>query len=436
MRSIRARLLAGLLATVIVAAAGAGLATYLVVREEVNDLLDAELIALARSLRHGELLQPGDPLPSLAVGEENDFVIQLYRPDGTRMASSLPRVTLPLPPTEGFHTVTWQGQSWRLYERRFSGRIVVVAQPQEARDELSAAMALSVIWPMLALIPVLALLIWLAVRSGLRPLESIAAAVARRSPALMEPLRVSALPRELEPLVSALNDLLERLAHALQVQRDFVADAAHELRTPLAAVGLQAQLVERASSGQERAEAVGRLRAGLQRATHLVQQLLTLARQDPSTAARPAGPVRLNDVVREALGDFVSQAHAKRIDLGLVQDDPVRISGDAEGLRILVGNLLDNAIRYTPEGGRVDVSVSRDEGEGVLEVSDDGPGIPAQERTRVLRRFYRPPGSGAAGSGLGLAIVKEIVDRHGAAITLETAPGGGLRVSVRFDLVT
>jgi two-component system, OmpR family, sensor kinase len=211
-----------------------------------------------------------------------------------------------------------------------------------------------------------------------------------------------------------------------------VADAAHELRTPLAAVDLQAQLVERAAWPGERAAAVSKLRAGLQRATHLVQQLLILARQDPATAPSREGAVRLNDTVRLALGDFVAPAHAKGIDLGLVRDDPASIAGDADGLRILVGNLLDNAIRYTPDGGRVDISVARDGSTAVLAVTDTGPGIPAEERERVLRRFYRRPGSGASGSGLGLAIVKGIAERHGAALSLDAAAGGGLRVRVRF----
>jgi len=434
MRSIRSRLLATLLAAVIVALAGAMLAAYLVVHEEVNDLLDAQLIALARSLRHGQLVQSGEPMPGLAAGEENDFVIQVYRADGTRLSSSLPGVELPLPPGEGFHSLTWQDQRWRLYERHVGRRIIVVAQPHEARDELSAAIALSVIWPSLALIPVLALLIWLAVRRGLRPLEAIASAVGRRSPATLDPLPVAALPRELQPLVAALNDLLGRLSHALQVQRDFVADAAHELRTPLAAVDLQAQLVERAATPEERGVAVGRLRTGLQRATHLVQQLLILARQDPGTAPTPARPVALGETVRLALADFVAPAHAKAIDLGLVREDPVSIAGDPEALRILVGNLLDNAIRYTPGGGRVDVSVARENAAAVLAVTDTGPGIPPGERSRVLDRFYRRAGSGVSGSGLGLAIVRGIAERHGATLALDRAPGGGLQVSVQFPV--
>jgi two-component system, OmpR family, sensor kinase len=432
MNSIRMRLLATLLAAVIVASAGAGLAAYLVVREEVNDLLDAELIALARTLRHGSLVSPSEAIPGLAGGEENDFVIQVFRADGTRLASSLPGVTLPLPPGAGFHTIEHDAKTWRLFEQRMRERTILVAQPQEARDELSAAIAASVTWPTLVLIPVLELLIWLAVRRGLRPLEAIASAVGKRSPATLEPLPVEALPRELQPLVAALNDLLGRLAHALQVQREFVADAAHELRTPLAAVDLQAQLVERAGSPEERSTAVSKLRQGLQRATHLVQQLLILARQDPATAPMPKDSVRLNDAARLALADFEPQAHAKGIDLGLARDDTVTVIGDPESLRILVGNLLDNAIRYTPDGGRVDVSVAHDDGAAVLQVTDSGPGIPPEERERVLRRFYRRPGSGATGSGLGLAIVKGIADRHGAALALDDAPGGGLRVSVRF----
>lgn len=211
----------------------------------------------------------------------------------------------------------------------------------------------------------------------------------------------------------ALNELLEQLRHAISAQRAFVADAAHELRTPLAALQIQLQLCERARDETTRAEALGELRTGLTRAAHLVQQLLTLARQEPGEgAAETHERVALADIARKSLADHTVQAHERGIDLGAdLLDDDLAAQGDPAALRTLAGNLIDNAIRYTPRGGRVDVSVGKGEGRCWLRVDDSGPGIPPEERERVLDRFYRPAGQQESGSGLGLAIVDSIARR-------------------------
>jgi len=296
-------------------------------------------------------------------------------------------------------------------------------------------MALRTVVPLLVALPVLALLIWLTIARGLAPLDRVAAAVERRSPALLEPLSESALPREVQPLVGALNGLLGRLSQALAAQRSFIADAAHELRTPLTAVHLQAQLAERATTDAERRAALADLKGGLERATRLVEQLLTLAREEPGVADRPPATVDLPALAREVVADLAPLAAAKRIDLGLNADSRVQVRGDAEALATLLSNLVDNALRYTPEGGRVDVGVAIDTGRPVLSVRDSGPGIPEADRERVFDRFVR--GSVAAGavrgSGLGLSIVKRIAERHGAAIAVGPGlNGAGAGISVRF----
>jgi signal transduction histidine kinase len=300
-------------------------------------------------------------------------------------------------------------------------------------------MALRTIDPLLALVPVLAVLVWFGIARGLRPLQRVAAAVGERSPRALEPLAEAGLPIEVRPLVHALNGLLERLDRALGSQRAFIADAAHELRTPLNAVHLQAQLAERAQSDAERARALADLRAGLGRATHLVEQLLTLAREEPGVSERSFAPVNLTELAHASLpgtppSPLRSCGSRDRDPDGSAPD--VIFNGDAAGLQGCL-NLVDNAV-HTRGGRRVDVR-SPGPGAVTLEVRDNGPGIPAAERVRVFDRFYRVPLPGAArlpGSGLGLAIAKRIAERHDAQIALASGipgpSGEGLCVSVRF----
>ena len=245
------------------------------------------------------------------------------------------------------------------------------------------------------------------------------------------------MPEEVEPLASALNDLLARLKAALDAQRAFVADAAHELRTPLTALQLQLQLIERADSDAARLRAIDEFKQALQRTTHTVHQMLTLARQEPGAIDYKREPVALAALVQDAVVDHERLADARRIDLGVTEtDEKASVSGDPDALRILLANLVSNAIRYTQAGGRVDVSCGTDASGPYLEVTDNGPGIPREEHERVFDRFYRIQKSAAdapPGSGLGLPIVRTIADRHSATVTLDTPPEGGLRVRVRFS---
>ena len=286
---------------------------------------------------------------------------------------------------------------------------------------------------MLGLIPLLALLVWFGVGYGVRPLDRIAAAIGeRRADSLAAAAGRRAAPGDPAVWSAELNNLLGRLGRALESQRKFVADAAHELRTPLAAVQIQAQLLERAPGGEERQLALQRIRVGIDRASHLVRQLLTLARLAPEAAPVPAAVVDLGALAREVVAESAPLALRAGIDLGLTECTAAAVGGDGESLRVMLGNLVDNALRYTPRGGRVDVAVHSGN-DVVVTVADTGPGIPAAERERVFDRFYRRLGSGVEGSGLGLAIVREVVVRHGGSVTLgEAAGGSGLRVEVRL----
>jgi two-component system OmpR family sensor kinase len=326
-------------------------------------------------------------------------------------------------------------------------RVLQVAQPMSVRRELAASMALRTIVPLLGVVPLVALLVWFGIARGLRPLREVANAVAARSPRTLDPVAEAGLPAEIRPLVRALNGLLGRLDRAQGAQRAFIADAAHELRTPLTAVDLQVQLAERAASESERKSALAALKLGLARATHLVEQLLALAREEPGVTDRPMAPTNLGELARSVVAEYAAMAAERDIHLNFKAADHLPgatvVSGDAAGLRVLLGNLVDNALRYTPAAGDVAVDVAREGAEVVLAVRDSGPGIAPDERSRVFDRFYRvatQATAGVPGSGLGLAIAKRIADRHDATIALGpgiAGPAGeGLGVTVRFVAAT
>ena len=432
MKSIRRQLLIALLSAITLTMLLGALATYRTARDEANALFDYQLRQLALSLRdHGGNAAGGREHP--LEEDAQDFSVQIWAPDGTRIYLSHPRQDLPHQVPLGFATVPTAHGKWRVFGLQQRGQVIQVAQPMHLRDQLALAAALRTVAPFLLMLPVLGVLIWGVVGRGLRPLAAVAQAVSTRSAVALDPLPESPVPSEVLPLVLALNDLLLRLKRALEAQRDFIADAAHELRTPLAALTLQAQLAERAPDPTQRAEAFGELKGGLQRATHSVQQLLTLARLEPGGGEPCPAPLNLGELAAQVIADHLPLAEARRIDLGATPTGrPGMVSGDAEALRILIGNLIGNALRYTPPGGRVDVTTDENADGAFLEVCDSGPGIPPDERERVFDRFYRRAQTGDAGSGLGLAIVRTIAERHRARVRLGDARLGGLRARVEF----
>jgi len=267
--------------------------------------------------------------------------------------------------------------------------------------------------------------------------RGFAAALRRRRSDDIEPVAVTGLPDEVRPVAEALNELLARLRSALERERAFLADAAHELRTPLTALDLRAQAVVDARE-EDRDAALRDLRAGVARVARLVEQLLAIAREQHGAAAMPE-PLDLDELVRRTVADFVPLAESAGIDLGIESAEAVRVMGEADALRRLLGNLLDNAVRYTPAGGRVDVAVVVEAGvpaHAVVTVTDTGPGIPPAQRERVFDRFHRVPGTAGTGSGLGLALARSIAVRHQGEVLLEDGPGGqGLRAVLRLPSV-
>jgi two-component system OmpR family sensor kinase len=438
MTSIRATLLVWLLAGLLAIGILASVATYYSARNEAGELLDLQLRQLAYSTRIDDLVRGKQP--DFAAREAphpagvTELVTQIWDRSGVLVYWSQPGMGLPVPATEGYSTVRHDGREWRVYTLVQGTHALQVAQAQDERDALATKTAIRTLAPFVAFIPLIGLLIWIGVGRGLRPLQTMSQAVAKRRPDAMAPLAERDLPDELRPLAASLNALLARLDGALSAQRRFTADAAHELRTPLAALKLQLDMARRAADAAGREAAYGDLDEGVRRASHLVDQLLTLARIEPEAMEAEAVDGDLVDIAKDAIVARAALAADKGVDLGLAQATPVRVHGNPASLGILLSNLLDNALRYTPSGGRVDVAVERDAAAAVLTVTDTGPGIPADERERVFDRFYRGKAT-EPGSGLGLSIVRRIADAHRGTIALDDAPGGGLRVTARFPAV-
>jgi two-component system OmpR family sensor kinase len=438
MISIRRRLLGWLIFGFVAASAVAAYGIFRTAHEEANELFDYELRAVALSVPPtitgaGELAH--GPAESQEISDDR-IAIEVWNAKGEGIyrspeAPDIGRLT------EGFRTIERAEKHWRVYGLRHPDRFIQVAQPVSVRESLAIRLALRTLWPLGFLLPLTVVLVLFVVSRALLPIRALSQALSTRSLDVLEPVYPDGrVPIEVLPLVDALNDLLQRLKAASGAQRTFIADAAHELRSPLAALKLQLQAAERDGSLKGEGPTLARIEERLNRIIRLVQQLLALAREDAEPASALA-PVELRRLAEQSVSDFSLIAEAKSIDLGLelarttAADDAFAVIGDANGLSVLLNNLLDNAIRHTPEGGRVDLVLRRDGGEIAFEVRDTGTGIPEAELGRVCDRFYRGADTQGEGSGLGLAIASRIASRHGAALSLHNhAEGRGLTVAV------
>lgn len=437
--SLRTRLIWFLLAAIVFTALAQAVIAYRTARAEADEIFDYHMQQMALSLRSGLPLASASTRSVDPHGEEGyDFVVQVWTSDGLRVFQSA-RSTLPQRTVLGFSQVQARGTTYRVFSMQAGPQIIQVAQDMAARQEMAGTLALRTLLPIALMAPLLMLVVWWVVSSSLAPVARARRQVSQRQADDLSEIGEAGLPDEIRPLVHELNLLFGRVRQAFEAQRNFVADAAHELRSPLAALRLQAQGLQRASDDAARDIAVTRLTAGIDRATRLVEQLLVLARHQAGAAELKSERVALSDLARQAVADVAPSALARQIDVGVVHADEATVVGHAEALRILLRNLLDNAVKYTPEGGTVDVE-SRQTGPTAgraacarLIVEDSGPGIADGDRDRVLDRFYRVAGTSATGSGLGLAIVKSIAELHGAEVTLSrSAKLGGLRVQVDF----
>ncbi|MGE0096868.1 MAG: ATP-binding protein [Hydrogenophaga sp.] len=435
--SLRTRLL-GLLLLAIVGAAGVQAAiVYRQARAEADGMFDYHMEQMAQALRAGVPLpglpmQGGEPPPPEAF----DFFVQVWTHDGLRVFQSGTDANLPQRAVLGFSNIDIEGRPFRVYSMNSRTQIIQVAQDMRPRQDMARSIAWRTVLPIVWIAPLLMLVAWAVVSISLAPVARVRGQVAARGADELAEVGEEGLPDEIRPLVQELNLLFGRVRQAFDAQKHFVAEAAHELRSPLAALRLQAQGLQRARDDATRALAVERLLAGIDRATRLVEQLLALAQQQSHRLEEaPARPVPLAAVAAQVVADAAPLAASRRVDLGLCKSEPEQVMAHAEPLRILLANLVDNALKYTPEGGTVDVAWRREGAQVVLVVEDSGPGISESDRDRVLDRFYRVPGTAATGSGLGLAIANAIAQLHGSALELDRSPRlGGLRIGLRLPV--
>lgn len=370
----------------------------------------------------------------LVTGPRNEFITG--DPD-------LPPPPDPLSARINYYDDEYQGKPVRIVALQLpveSGKdqglvTVRVAENRVARTEFARLILLRMMLPQALLILLAAVLVWYAVGRGLAPLSTLRREIESRSHRDLSALPEEQAPQEVRPLIRAMNDLLQRLSGTLAAQQRFIADAAHQLRTPVAGIKTQTELALRQSPSGEAQATLHQLHTATEQITRLTNQLLSLARAEPGTErVHTTEQLDLNKLVREATTEWVPRALARNIDLGFdSSQDGVTIEGDAFLLREMLNNLLDNAVRYTQPGGQVTVHIAQDAGNIALSIEDNGPGIPESERERVFERFYRVLGTGVEGCGLGLAIVREIAQRHGAEVSLgHGADGSGTIIRIAF----
>jgi two-component system sensor histidine kinase QseC len=415
--------------------------SYVDAHHEIDELFDAQLAQAAQTLLAlASEYDDDDDIAELS-GDGHKYqkkvVFQLWDNQGHLLLRSREAPTTPLTATDGFsEQVNDRGERWRYYRQWDVQRQLhaQVGENHHVREELSGNIVLRMLAPAVFGLPLLGLWVWFAIRRGIAPIASVTEQVAGRAPEHLKALAPATAPQEIRPLIDALNDLFDRVEGALDNERRFTADAAHELRTPLAAIVAQAQVARRARDEAEREQALVQIAASGRRAGRLVEQLLLLARLDPAAALDKA-VVRLDKLAAEVCADQGGMALDKNITLELDAPGEVAIHGHADLLRVLLRNLLDNALRYTPAGGKVGVGVTAQEDRICLTVSDSGPGIPPAERANVMRRFHRLAGQETEGSGLGLSIVARIAELHHASVVLVDGIGtSGLSVQVSFPL--
>ena len=444
--SLRHRLVALMIAASALLWIGMAISSYSRAHHEADEIFDAQLAEVAQSLLAvADTATPGQllamPPPAHHYQQKMLFQIWVTRNGHTELlvrSDNAPQE--PMTSELGFSERKWNNETWRFYSEEDEGdpadndhHRVYVAQNHEVRDELSEDVALRLMAPLLFGLPLLAFAIWAAVGTAMRPLSALAAQVRGRQPQRLDPIVSGAsLPQEVSPLVTAINDLFLRVETAIEHERHFTADAAHELRTPLAALKVQAQVAQRATDPSARTQALAQVLAGVARMTHLVEQLLTLARLDPQQPLPAMEEVDMAALAAEVAAQAAPEAMAKQQTLEVQEQAPCRVRGNRSLLQVLVRNLVENAIRYTPVDGRIDIEIEAH----AIAVTDSGPGIPEAERERVLSRFYRVADQAReapSGAGLGLSIVNRIAELHGATLSLnEGNQGSGLRAAVRF----
>jgi len=423
MCSLRRALMLWLLPLFLLVGVGSAAVSYWSYCKMVGMFLDDQMQQLAEALATNDIPQPV-PQTLDRVQHWGAYVVQTWTPDGKLQVNSSPEILVPLQQGEGFHNIEVGDRSWRVLTvspARPGGHSVQIVQSENFRSKLAAERAGAALAPFLLMLPLAMFVLWGVARAISRALQDIGRQAAQQDEHHIAELSTRNVPEEIVPLVSSFNSLLRRLRDAFATQRRFVQDAAHELRTPIAAIGLQVENMRNDMNCPAAEARFQHLEAGVRRAQRLVDQLLRLSKQESAGADGPA-IVDLRAQLRESMNTLIGLADQRNIDLGLVAPEPaanpIPLTCTAGDLRSLLDNLIENALRYTPEGGVVDVRVVQEQGCVAVEVVDTGPGIPQELLPRVFDRFFRVPGNGTNGSGLGLAIAQAAAQRSGLLLTL------------------
>ena len=399
--------------------------TYLELKEELDELFDENIKQVAHSIALHDFAKnenfsshtPQDTRQNLK-GEE-EFLIQVWK-ENELVYSSLPALDFPLQNEGGVKTVIQGDQKWRYYGIKQENWLVQVSQPIPVRHSVIWEIYIELLLPMLIQLPIILAVIALAITKGFKPVKKVSNLIEQRNPAFLGHIPSDNVPYEIKTMVDALNDLLGKLDQSIKAQKRFTADAAHELRTPLTALSLQLDVLRRSKTESEKQEAIEALYKGVDRSTHLVRQLLELARQEPDAIENLFQECALDELVDEVIQEYATLAEAKAININIIKSEECFIKGDPHALKIMIGNLIKNAIHYTPEKGIIELSLYKNENNQIaFEVADNGIGIAETERARVFDRFYRVTGTKESGSGIGLSIVQAIAERHGTEVTVE-----------------
>lgn len=431
MRSLRGRLFIGLTAMILLAGGIGEFFAYQWAFDEANEIQDSALIQIASLAQYGRF-KSGPPLPEI----EEDAQVRLIELGKVPRGTPDQRALFGL--QDGLHTAIWGGQPMRVLLRtRRDGSRFVAAQPTAVRNDTADDMAVRTLLPVAALIPCLLIVTALVIAYSLRPMFRLAADLDARRADDLTPLPTAAAPTELHPFIASINSLLVRMQSLMDQQRRFVADAAHELRTPITALSLQAENLDHLRLPAAARERVTAMKQGMQRTRRLLEQLLALARFEATSGIGEMQLLPLDEAAKQVVTDLLPQAFDRGIDLGFEAVEPVTVRAEPVMLATVIRNLLDNALRFTPEGGRIDLGVSRDGDTAAVQIKDTGPGIASADLERIFEPFFRGSQPKGEGTGLGLAIVKRIVERLGGTIAVENVgdrSASGLRVLVRLPL--
>jgi len=450
--SLRQRLLLYLLPSIVVVWILAITLSYLDIKRESEQIYDAQIVQLGRALLSMSLhevveqqlltdaAQPdSDIIQNYFPGFNNEYetqiIFQVWLHEDNLALRSENAPTLPLTSIkDGFSTTIIDDQEWRIYSLSSDNQILnaQIGLEQAVLTNISTSMLIRMTIPMLISLPFLGLLVWVSVNQSLAPVKSVAGYMRRRKTNDLSPIDEKRTPLEIQPVFESINDMFAQMKTAFDTERRFTSDAAHELRTPLAALKTHAEIALQAKNIEEQNKALRQVVQGVNRATRLVEQLLTLARLDPDTGFTNIRRFDLFIAAEDVLSNEAYLAIDKNIEISLAGTRGKFVAGNLDAIKVLMRNLIDNAIRYTPKNGIVEVSTDRRDDTVILTIADSGPGIPEQERSKVFNRFYRSLGTKESGSGLGLSIVTRIADLHHVDIELKTSKMNGLQIDVLF----